>query len=495
MKEELPMIKALRSLVGGAVSVLLAMVFVSAGCSVNPATGGRQLILIGEEQAIAMGREAHEDIVATMGVYPDDALQEYVDRLGKELAALSERPSLPWTFTVIDDPVVNAFALPGGFIYVTRGILTHLNSEAELVSVLGHEIGHVTAKHGVSRMSKAQLAGLGLGIGMVVSPEFRQVGDLAQQSLELLFLKFSRDDERQADDLGLRYTVRGGWDAREMPKVFAVLKRVSEVAGAGRLPNWLATHPDPEARQERIRSALASVESGFGGAKIERSGFLARVDGMVFGENPREGFFEGSAFLHPDLEFRVDFPEGWRIQNQKQSVGGLAPKEDAVAVLTLEREADVTKAARAFSEQEGVSAGRVERGRIHGLPAAAVDFEVPREEGSSLRGRVAFARYRDSTYRLLGYTLSETWGTYRQPIDRFIGSFRPLKDRRALSVQPARVRIVEPRTDLTLQGFHRRFPSTVPLETVGLINHVAADGLLTGGQRAKQVVGGPGSQR
>jgi predicted Zn-dependent protease len=490
-KRAASMIKPLRFLLRSAVSVLLAVAFVSVGCSLNPATGGRQLILIGEEQEMAMGREAHEDIVATMGVYPDDAVQDYVDRLGKELAALSERPSLPWTFTVIDDPVVNAFALPGGFIYVTRGILTHLNSEAELVSVLGHEIGHVTARHSVSRMSKAQLANLGLGIGMVVSPEFRHFGDLAQQSLELLFLKFSRDDERQADDLGLRYTVRGGWDAREMPKVFAVLKRVSEVAGAGRLPNWLATHPDPEARQERIGSALAAVESGFAGARIERSGFLARVDGMVFGENPREGFFEGSAFLHPDLEFRLDFPEGWRFQNQKQSVGGLAPNEDAVAMLTLDREADVAKAARAFSEQEGVRAGRVERGRIHGLPAARVDFEVPREQGSGLRGQVAFARYGDNTYRLLGYTLSEKWGTYRQPIDRFIRSFRRLQDRRALSVQPARVRIVEPRTDLTLQRFQTRFPSTVPLETVGLINHVAADGVLKGGQEAKQVVVAP----
>ncbi|MDH3745482.1 MAG: M48 family metallopeptidase, partial [Acidobacteriota bacterium] len=218
-------------------------------CAVNPATGKRQLMLMSEAGEIAMGREAHPQIMASMGVYDDQGVQEYVAELGAELAALSERPNLPWTFTVLDDPAVNAFALPGGFIYVTRGIMTHLDSEAELVSVLGHEIGHVTGRHGAARMSKAQLMQVGLGVGMIVSPELQQFGDLAMQSMQLLFLKYSRDDERQADDLGLRYTVAGGWDAREMPEVFGVLKSVGEAAGAGRVPGWLSTHPDPGERQ------------------------------------------------------------------------------------------------------------------------------------------------------------------------------------------------------------------------------------------------------
>ena len=164
----------------------------------NPATGERQLTLIGEAQEIQMGREADQEISASLGLYADEAAQRYVSALGQELAAKSERPDLPWSFKVVDDPIVNAFALPGGFIYVTRGIMAHLSSEAELVAVLGHEIGHVTGRHSVERLSKAQLANVGLGVGMIVSPRFRQFGDLAQMGMGLLFLKYSRDDEREA---------------------------------------------------------------------------------------------------------------------------------------------------------------------------------------------------------------------------------------------------------------------------------------------------------
>ena len=459
------------------------------GCATNPATGKKQIMLITEEQEIAMGREAHEQILGQMGVYPDDEIQAYVSDLGKGLAALSERPHLPWTFTVIDDPVVNAFALPGGFIYITRGILTHLNSEAELVSVLGHEIGHVTARHGASRMSKAQLATIGMGVGMVVSPELRQFGDLLQQGMGLLFLKYSRDDERQADDLGLKYTVDGGWDAREMPEVFGVLKRVGELAGAGRLPNWLSTHPDPVERQERMRETIAEMDRDLSDFKSNRPSFLGQIDDMVFGDNPREGFFDDSRFMHPELAFRLDFPEGWKLRNQKQSVGGISESQDAAVVLTLAQEDGPQAAARAFLSQEGLRAGRPESGRINGYPAILADFEVPRQQ-NPLRGQVAFVQYDGRTYRLLGYTLSSRWSSYGRTINASLTSFAKLTDRAALNAQPARVNIVNPRRDLSLDSFQRQYPSNATLETLALINHVPLDGMLAGGEGAKQVIGG-----
>ncbi len=176
------------------------------GCSTNPATGEKQLNLVGEQQEIAMGKEASQQVDSSMGLYQDAGLQNYVASLGKRLAAVSERPNLPWKFQVVDDPSVNAFALPGGFIYVTRGILTYLNNEAELVGVMGHETGHVTAEHSVNQMSKQQLAQLGLGLGAMLKPDWAQkYGQLAMAGMSLLFLKFSRDDESQADELGLRY--------------------------------------------------------------------------------------------------------------------------------------------------------------------------------------------------------------------------------------------------------------------------------------------------
>ncbi len=472
-------------------AALLMAALLATSCSVNPATGKRQIALIGEGQEIAMGRQADEEIVATLGLYPDESVQAYVAGLGKQLAATSERPDLPWTFRVVDDPIVNAFALPGGFIYITRGIMAHLGSEAELVAVLGHEIGHVTARHSVERLSKAQLVSVGLGVGSIISPEVAQFGGLAETAFGLLFLKYSRDDERQADDLGLRYSLRGGYDAREMPEVFTVLKRVGELAGAGRIPNWLATHPDPEERRERIRSELAGRDAEFEGLKVEREGYVRRLDGMVFGPNPREGYFEGGTFYHPDLAFRLDFPDGWKTSNQKAAVTAVSGENDAALQLTLAQESEPRAAVERFVNQEGVRAGRVSTGRIHGLPAASAPFEVP-DEQRPLLGQVVAVRHGDNTYQLLAVALKASWSSYDSLLERSQGSFQPVTDRRVLDVQPARVTLQKLPRAMSVREFAQRYPSTVDLETVALINHTQPDGQLAAGTLAKRVVGGVG---
>src|SRR2546422_2039162 len=228
------------------------------GCAVNPATGSRQLMLISESQEIAMGRDYDKQVAASIGLDPDSGLQRYIQQFGAPLAATSERPNLPWSFRVVDDPVVNAFALPGGYIYVARGILAPLNSEAELAGVVGHEIGHVTARHSVSQMSKQQLAQIGLAVGTIASPEFERFAGLASAGLGVLFLKYSRDAERQADDLGLRYMRRVNYDPREMPHVFELLTRVSQAQGGGRVPEWLAPHPQPQKRRGGSQQEIAA---------------------------------------------------------------------------------------------------------------------------------------------------------------------------------------------------------------------------------------------
>src|SRR2546426_10236506 len=278
------------------------------GCAVNPATGSRQLMLISESQEIAMGRDYDKQVAASIGLDPDSGLQRYMQQFGARLAATSERPNLPWSFRVVDDPVVNAFALPGGYIYVTRGILAHLNSEAELAGVVGHEIGHVTARHSVSQLSKQQLAQLGLAVGTIASPAFERYAGIASQALGVLFLKYSRDAESQADDLGLRYLRRGHYDPREMPHVFEMLDRVSQAQGGGRVPQWLATHPNPENRRGRIEQEIAAGPQSFAGTAVNREPYLQRLDGLGVGSNPREGDFKGSQFFHPQPRFPMTFP-------------------------------------------------------------------------------------------------------------------------------------------------------------------------------------------
>jgi predicted Zn-dependent protease len=281
-----------------------------ATCATNPVTGKRELSLISESQEVSMGQEAAKEVTASIQPVADDALQRYVSGLGTQLARASERPNLPWSFTVIDDPQVNAFALPGGPIFITRGILSHMNSEAQLVSVLGHEIGHITAKHSVHQMSQAQLAQIGLIAAVIVKPGLAQFGNLASQGMGLLFLKFGRDDETQADDLGFRYMTAGGYSPTEMAEMFRTLQRLGGGSNEGRVPEWLSTHPDPGNRVEKTlqRTAAASLPAGL---KVERDVFLQRTEGLIFGENPREGFFRQQQFLHPDLRFQLDFPTGW----------------------------------------------------------------------------------------------------------------------------------------------------------------------------------------
>lgn len=208
-----------------------------AACATNPVTGDRELALVSEGQEVQIGREVAAGAEQQLGLVEDDALQAYVQRLGMQLAQASERPDLPWAFSVADDPTPNAFAAPGGFIFITRGMLALLRNEAELVSILGHEIGHVTARHSVAMMSRAQLAQLGLGIGSIISPTVAQFGDLAAGGLQLLFLRCGRDAERQADDLGYRYALEQGYDVREMTNVFAALQQSAQLAGQSPVPS------------------------------------------------------------------------------------------------------------------------------------------------------------------------------------------------------------------------------------------------------------------
>lgn len=457
-----------------------------AGCAVNPATGNRELSLVSEGQEIQMGRESDPQIVAQMGLYPDSSVQRYVREIGLRMAAQSERPDLPWTFRVLDDPAVNAFALPGGFIYITRGILTHLTSEAELAGVLGHEIGHVTARHSANQMSRAQLAQLGLGVGMIFSETVRDYGGLASQSMGLLFLKFGRDDESQADELGIRYMTREGYDPRELAGVMRMLSRTSEIAsGGGRAPEWLSTHPDPANRSQDILSQVAAGSYG-NATTVERDGFLQRIDGMPFGPDPREGFTADGIFHHPELAFRMD-TRGWQVDNQKSAVQFVAPDGGAVVILTLGGDSPEA-ALQAFGSEQGITVGRGTRTEVNGAPAVRAPFEADSQDGT-LTGEVVFLSFGGNTYRLLGLSTAAGWAGAASTVRAIQESFRRETDRAVLSAQPDRLDVVSIGSRLTFDQFRSRYPSTVEPVIVELINQLEPGAVLESG-RWKRVVEG-----
>ncbi len=468
----------------------LAVLVALSGCTVNPATGERQLTLIGEQQEIAMGIEADKQVGQSMGLYPDEDLQRYVNEIGQRLAARSERPDLPWSFRVVDDSAVNAFALPGGFIYLTRGIMAHFNSEAEMAAVLGHEIGHVTGRHSVEQMSRQQLAGIGLMAGMVLSEDFRQYGQAAQAGLGLLFLKYGRDDERQADDLGLRYLVREDYDPREMPEVFDMLSRVSQAAGPGRAPPWMSTHPAPEERAQRSRAAIEQALAQTKERKVLSAEYLARLDGMTFGSDPRQGYFSGDRFYHPELAFQIDFPSGWQKVNQPSSVIGVSPNQDAMVGLSLVGAKSAEEAVKGFFSQEGVRGERPRRGAVHGLTAVSARFAAAQQQAAEIAGTVTFVEYDKRVYQLLGYTSVQKWPDYESSLALVADSFQRVTDRRVLSVEAGRLDIVKIPRALTMRQFVELYRGSVELEQLALINRFEPDEEMPAGTLVKRVVGG-----
>ena len=298
---------------------LLPLALALSSCAMNPATGRREFSLVSADRELQIGREGHAAIVAEYGLYGDSTLAAYVDSVGQSLARVSHMPELKWTFTLLDDPVVNAFAMPGGYIYITRGILAHLNSEAQLAGVLGHEIGHVTARHSAQRLTQQQLAGAGLLLASALSKEFARYGEAAQTALGLMMLKYGRDDENQSDELGVGYAAKAGYDPREIPGTYHMLKRVGESAGQ-RLPAFLSTHPDPGDRENRTRALATAAVEGKTGLKVAGRPYLQRLDRMVYGRDPRQGYFEGERYYHPQLAFTLAIADVSKYQEPRSSV-------------------------------------------------------------------------------------------------------------------------------------------------------------------------------
>lgn len=459
-----------------------------AGCATNPATGNREISLVSESQEISIGEQTVAAARASIGIYPDSAVQRYVHALGARLAATTERASLPWNFEVVDDPEVNAFAAPGGKIFVTRGILPYLGSEAELAGVLGHESGHVTARHTARQITRQQLFGIGLIAGAILSSQVARSAGAIQQGLGILFLSYSRSDESQADELGFRYLRRLNYDPHEMSKTFATLERVGTLSGGGRLPTWASTHPDPGDRFKQAEQRAAAVPAdSLQRSIVNRDAYLRVIDGIVFGVNPRQGYFEGTRFFHPDLRFRIDFPSGWTTQNRADAVLAGSPSNDALVQLSLGGTESPDALLQKFTQQQGVQTSNSQRTSVNGLSAATAEFQAQDDQGNALAGRVMYISYGGTTYQLLGYSTAAGYGGYSGVIRRTMQSFGPLTDQASLDKQPVHLSLVRLSRAMTVEEFYRQYPSAVRLEVITVLNGVSAGATLPAGTMAKRV--------
>jgi len=301
------------------VIILLALggLFSLSGCKTNPVTGKKELSMMSESREIALGKETDPAILANFGLYENPQMQKFIDEKGQEMARISHRPHLNYEFKILDSPVVNAFAVPGGYVYFTRGIMAHFNNEAEFAGVLGHEIGHITAKHSVKQQTRQMLGQIGLIAGVVLSPGVRNNIQDIQQGMGLLFLKFGRDAESQSDMLGVSYSTEVGYDSEYMAGFFKTLGRMREGTQSENIPTFMSTHPDPGDRFHKVKQLTQKEQAKYPNKNfaVNRESYLRMIDGLVYGEDPKGGYVQNDRFYHPVMKFQFAIPRGWRTAN------------------------------------------------------------------------------------------------------------------------------------------------------------------------------------
>ena len=321
--------------------VFLFLILSLSGCAVNPVTGKQDFVVLSEEQEIQMGREYNAQILRQYQIYEDEKIQNYVQSIGESLAKKSHRPNLIYRFTVLDSPEINAFALPGGYIYINRGLMAYMSSEEELAAVLGHEIGHVTARHSVRQYSQAQLMGV-LSAAIEINSG-RTAGDLANLASGALLSGYGREMELEADDLGAQYIYQDGYSPQGMYDVLAVLKdqeiyskKVAKQRGIEprNYHGVFASHPSND---KRLQEILDNVSQNFvKGTNKSKSNYLAMIEGMVFGDSQQAGVTRGNEFFHGPLNLYLSSPENWEIINNANSLVFKAPFGEATLQVTLE---------------------------------------------------------------------------------------------------------------------------------------------------------------
>ncbi len=436
---------------------VIAIVVLLPSCAINPVTGKKQLMLMSEAQEIELGAQYDPTVVSTFGLYENAGLQAFIDKKGAELAKVSHRPNLKYHFRLLDSPVINAFAVPGGYIYLTRGILAQFNNEAELIGVMGHEMGHITARHTASQQSKQQLGQLLLVGGMAVSEEFSQFAGYAMQGMQLLFLKFSRDNERQADKLSVEYSTKIGYDAHKLADFFSVLQKMQLESESGGIPTFYSTHPDPGDRYNDVNRRATSWQDSLmaNDWKVNGDNYLRMLDGIVYGEDPRQGYVESNIFYHPDMKFKFPIPSGWQLENSPIQVQMASGDGKAAMIFTLAKQKSATEASQATIQGLGLTALESKKLDVNGLPTIAVlsqQVSQNQQTGTEQTIKVLsyFIEYNGAVYSFQGVALDGDFNTHLRSFESTMGRFARLTEPSKLNVEPQRIRVKQVKDSGTL---------------------------------------------
>ena len=451
-------------------ALLIAAALLASACGTavrNPVTGETERTVMDERAEIAEGTKAHQEILKSYGVVADAPLQAYVNGVGQKLASMSHRSSLKFTFTVLDSDEINAFALPGGFVYITRGIMAYLDSEADLAGVLGHEIGHVSARHGAQRATAQQRAGffvLGAAVlgGLLGGEGGAQAASQATQSYQAgSIARYGREQELQADQLGAEYLARVRYNPTNMIDVIQALKDqeryAAEAAKAAGRPapqggGWLASHPSNDERLEAIRGTATKLAAGRGPAAWDDDGrarYLKAIEGLTFGETREQGVVRGRHFFHEPLGIALTAPAGWRVHNDAEQLALTSSAGDAALIMKLIPDEVVKKVgndhAAILRDALGATEGKSERLTLGGsLPATHFAGQRRNAQGQVAPLNATIVSGPAGHLFLLGWAARDAQALQRSQaaLREAELTFRPLGAAERSAARPWRVKVV-----------------------------------------------------
>jgi predicted Zn-dependent protease len=432
--------------------ISLTVTLLLIACSTNPVTGKRELNLVSEGQEIAIGRQSHPEILKQFGVYDEKPeLNRLVDRVGKRIAAQSERPNLPWTFTVLDTPMVNAMALPGGYIYITRGMLERVNSEDELAGVLGHEIAHVTARHAAQQMSRAQLAQLGLVLGSVLAgPQAaQQYGQFAELGLGLLFQKYSRGQESQADLLGTGYIATAHFNPIGAERMLMTLMRLDKNPAAG-IDRYFQSHPDPAKRVRDVHAKVAELGGMTSSGSFEppdRDAYVRLVDGVITANSTERVVIKNNTIYDRDHGVVIRAPQGWRPETAPGVLFAMSPRgRGESSSYFVAQEIDLNQL-QGYSIEDAVRArlqqmGLTYAGSRQSSATTGQRFNVDVWQGQTQAGRVGVetTQFRHGDHVAVFLFVSPNVSSRYSPMGELLRTME-VSSSRARSVDPPRIHV------------------------------------------------------
>jgi predicted Zn-dependent protease len=462
---------------------------------IGPATAPAPAAAPATPAAPVQGAQPDPAVIAQFGLLDNAKLQSYIDQKGMQMGRISDRPADVKGFTVVDSPVINAFATPDGHVYFTRGILAHFNNEAQFSGVLGHEIGHITARHSQKQQTRSTIANGALILGSILSKRVASIAQPASQVVGIGLLKYGRDAENESDQLGVKYSSKIGYDPASMADFFLTLQRTEQQSGAAGLPTFLSTHPNSADRYQRVKKLAVTAEQQAGKQlAVNRDQYLRLIDGLAYGDNPREGFVENSVFYHPELKFQFPIPAGWQSQNSPSQFQMAEPNGKAVIVLLPAGNKGLDETAQALAQQLKLQNAQAQKTTINGFPAVAIQGDqVGQDQQTGQQGITArtlsyLIQDGQSIYAFVGLTSPAAFTTYADDFQRTAQGYRRLTDAAKLNRQPERVRIKTAKGGQTLsQALAANGVPTKRHEEMAILNGMKTTDKLSAGMLYKVV--------